>query len=127
MGIHTLIQEDNHTEVVDHLLDFDRPKNPWRVQRPDGKYFSGYSGGGTGIPCFTADAAQAADWATETGARHFIDISLGSMAGRRHFGGCQPVLVSPDPIQSGDHVVCQTCGLTHERDFCPTQGHGVVL
>jgi hypothetical protein len=127
VGIHTLIQEENETDVVGHLLDFDHPKNSWRVQRHDGKYFSGYSGGGTGVPYFTADPSHAADWFTEIGAQHFIDISLGSMAGRRHFGGCKPVNVAHETIQPGDHVVCAACGLTHERDYCATaNGHGAA-
>lgn len=122
-----LIQDDNQTDAMDRLLAFDRPKQPWRIQRPDGAYYKGYESASVG-ETFVADPARACDFPTASAAQHLIDIYVGggSTKYRKLFAGCTPVMVQT-VAEPGEHIVC-ACGLIHEADFCPTAaGHGVVL
>lgn len=128
MGNHILIRDENQTDAVGDLLAFDQPKSPWRIQRSDGRYYSGVSGGGTGVACFAVRAEDACSFMTETGAQHFLDISQGSAKSRLEFKGCKPVCLEPPLFEPGDHVICSTCGVLHERDYCPVaDGQGVAL
>lgn len=120
----TLIDEDNQTTVLDNVLAFDAPKGTWRIQRPDGQYFSGV--GAVGSYCFTSKAEAACPFHTEASVRRLLDIFQNSAAGRLAFQDCKAVCVVP-LLELGDFVVC-ACGQMHEADYCPTaNGHGVVL
>lgn len=124
MGRHVLLTDANQSEVLEHLLVPDAPKGAWRIQRPDGAYWNGISGGGTGVDVFSK--TDGAGFSSAASARHYIDINLGSARGRLAFRDCTPVCVTPQ-IEPGDHIVC-ACGQVHEADYCPTAaGHGMVL
>ncbi len=125
MGDRTLIQDDNQTEALDHLLAFDLKKGDWRIQRPDGLYYQGYVNDRLGN-VFTADAAKGYGYQSEQAALRVLAIMQGSARSRRTFRGCKPVCLVP-LLEPGDLVVC-ACGLLHEGCYCPTEaGHGVVL
>jgi hypothetical protein len=120
----TRIDEDNQEQALDRLLGFDVPKGAWRIQRPDGQYFSGCTS--LGVYCFTPKADLACPFHTEASARRLLDIFQGSAAGRMAMRDCRPVCVLP-LLPDGDHVPC-ACGMFHEADYCPTaNGHGAVL
>lgn len=122
-----LIQDENQTEAMERLLDPDRPKGPWRIQRPDGAYYKGYESRAAG-EVFVADPAQACDFPTASAATHLIDIHIGgaSVKYRKLFRGCVAVQVQT-AAEPGDHVIC-ACGMTHEASYCPTaNGHGAAL
>jgi len=124
---HALISDENQTEAIEHLLAFDRPKGAWRIQRPDGSYYKGYESRAVG-EVFVTDPAKACDFPTASAANHLIDIYVGSASVkyRKLFRGCTAVQAQT-AAEAGDHVPC-ACGLTHERDFCPTaDGHGAAL
>jgi hypothetical protein len=119
VGRQILIQDENQTEAMDHLLAFNTPKGHWRIRRPDGWYFKVWNA----VREFTPDVDAAADFHTQSSAQHLIDLSQNTEAGRKAFRGCTAVCV----LEPGDHVVC-ACGQLHEADYCPTAaGHGVVL
>ncbi len=112
---------ETQSDALDHLLFFDAPRGPWRVQRPDGAFFLRWV---TDEREWTTDADKAVAFSTEGSAQHLIDIQFGSMAGRKAFRGARPVMVGVEP---GDHVPC-ACGLMHERDAdADTVGHGALL
>lgn len=133
MGRHVLITDENQTGALEHLLAPNAPKGAWRIQRRDGAYWNGISGGGTGVDVFSK--TDGAGFSSASSAQHIIDINLGSARGRLAFRDCAPVCVVEQPKSRpvlprsvwGEHVVC-ACGQIHEADNCPTaNGHGMVL
>jgi hypothetical protein len=121
----TLVNESNEAqgEVLDHLLAFDAPKGPWRIQRPkDGQF---YAVDVRGDRAWTPDAEKALPLPTEDSARRIIAINQYSQAGKRAMRGCVPVQI-PQPCEPGDLVAC-SCGEVHEGDYCPAaNGHGLA-
>lgn len=125
MGRHILIQDDNQTDTVGHVLGLDRIETAtWAIQRPDGLYWIGHTRGLAPEPIF--GISDPCTFISPESAQFYIDQMQRSTTKRAAFTDCRPSRF-PLPVEAGDHVVC-ACGLMHEGDYCPTAiGHGAVL
>jgi hypothetical protein len=56
------------------------------------------------------------------------DGILGELADRAKRGDAIAARTMARFVEDGDHVICPTCGILHEVDYCAAgDGHGVVL
>ncbi len=93
MGNHILINDDNQTEVVGHILGFDDTAKPeWAIQRPDGQYWAG-SLIVNGQREFLFDVVDPLTFITRDGAQLYIDSMQRSTLYRKPFTDCTPVEV----------------------------------
>lgn len=81
-------------DIAGSLLGFDAPidSGAWRIRRADGLY---YAPKGL-VRGWTTDHAQAIPFLTRDGAQHYLDIELGSQAGRAAMRDCAPCQIT-DP------------------------------
>jgi hypothetical protein len=127
VGRHILIQDDNQTETVGHVLGFDMRESPmWAIQRPDGQYWIG-STRGTLAPAPIFGLHNPLTFISPESAQMYIDAMQRSTLKRAAFRDCTPVRFPLPLVEPGEHIVC-ACGQFHERDYCPAaDGHGVIL
>jgi hypothetical protein len=93
VGRQILIQDENQTEAIGHLLGFTEAPTPeWAIQRPDGAYWTGSHRTDAGR-VFDFGAEPSLTFISRDGAQLYIDSMQRSTLYRKPFTDCTPVEV----------------------------------